>query len=359
MLLFDNFENKSVVGNSFEEFLIDTNHLRLISPYISNGKWNPQKLFDSNPHLEHIDILCDLENPACNPNTVRELAKNQKIKIKYMKGIHAKVYIFDKKVLVTSANFTPNGMGEGLIEAGSVSDETCVANDWYEALWICAKDVPSDNDNMSWKFLIDRWKIARAKNMQLVLSETEKPHIFDLLQSGENFEQFAFCLWYDGDDEVKTTEKDVIKAFPDLKDIPSEKWDFYWEKDSLNRNQSDFDYVDAFCKEFDEKLLINIQINKKNNKPHQRRSLSLSKSMKKRVWGKSYCGKTEICNVYQYVDDVNAFTLANKGKEKQFINLLNEKLENSDLLKKWENWVNDCYGYVSFSDMQKFLGYKS
>ena len=85
----------------------------------------------------------------------------------------------------------------------------------------------------------------------------------------------------------------------------------------------------------------------------------LSKSMKKRIWGKKGSNdKWEICSIYQNLSEVNAFTLANKEKERKMIDLLLDILSNERLKKQWDDCVDKDLGYVSFADMQKFLGFK-
>ena len=357
MLIFDELDSRNKIGQEFESKLKQTRKLRLLSPYISSGSWNPQELFKTNRQLEHIDILCDLKNPACNPKTVRELSGDERISIKYMDKIHAKVYIFDNTVLVASANFTPNGMGEGLIEAGSVEENVKCAERWYNSLWEKAEWVPDVNDEIKWNELESRWKIARAHKKDISLTEIEKPHILDLLQSSENFENIIFCLWYDDENNIKTTEKDIINEFGDLNELPSEKWDFYWEGEADGRSQDKFNEVDEICKRSDEKIWVNIKINKSDSMPSKKQSFFLASSMKKRVWGRYSDGKTEICSLYQYVDGVDIFTLANKRKERLLIDMICEKLKQKECATQWEKWKNEDLGYVSFSDMQKFLGF--
>lgn len=363
MLLFDELDNRNIIGQEFDSMLLKTKKLSIISPYISSSSWNPQEILQNNPQIESIRILCDLENPSCNPQTIRLLADDSRILIKYMSRIHAKVYIFDADVLVTSANFTPNGMDEGLIEAGSVENDVETANKWYDKLWSAATPIPNLDDEFAWDQLNQRWKISRAKKMQVVLTENEKPHILDLLSSGQQFDQIAFCLWYDSDD-IKTSHQNLIDSDEDLKALSKDiSWEFFVDGYSENEKEaSELKRIDNKCAICDDKTLVNIKIKKTDYLPSKSKGVVffLSKSMKKRIWGKKNTdNKWEICSIYQNLNEINTFTLANKAKERKMIDLLLDKLKDEGLKEEWDKCVDDDLGYISFADMQKFLGFSS
>ena len=224
MLIFDDLDNRKSVGETFQSLLSETRTLRFISPYVSSGSWNPQKIFE-NSQVKHIDILCDLKNPACNPKTVRELSRDERISIKYMNNIHAKVYIFDNKVLVTSANFTPNGMDDGLIEAGSVEDDLECTQKWYSSLWEKAECVPDVNDDVSWNILIANWYRARQKRikeLETLPKEKDTVHFLDLLKEGNAHDEIVFSFWYKPDNE-----KEYEAEYRELKRMLIEKKQSY------------------------------------------------------------------------------------------------------------------------------------
>lgn len=360
MLIFDDLENRDVVGRQFTQCLLKSKTLRFISPYISQGTWNPLKQIKNNSKIEYVDIICDLENPACNPKAVRELSKDSRIRIKYMAGIHAKVYIFDQEVLITSANFTPNGMDCGLIEAGCIENDVTTANIWYDSLWKYAQDVPCFENEIEWNELVERWTLMRAKKMQVVLTENEKPHILDLLRSENQYDNIAFCLWYDS--SVKTGKKFLMDNNETLKSVSdSISWDFFVEDYSKIKEKSALKKINEKFTKVDEEILVNIQINKTNHLPRKRGCLfELSKSMKIRMWGKKDDDNGwEICSIYQNLNEINMFTLADKTKVNVIVELLLKKLEDKDNLQKWNDWIDKNLGYVSFADMQKFLGFRN
>ena len=361
MLIFDELDNRNAIGKEFSSKLSKTKKLSIISPYISSGSWKPQKTFEDKPQINSIHIICDLTNPGCNPHTIRDLSQDNRIVVKYMEKIHAKVYIFDADVLVSSANFTPNGMDEGLIEAGAIENDVETAKKWYDKLWNTATSIPNYDDESAWNQLYQQWKIFRAKKMQVVLTENEKPHILDLLSSDQQFNQIAFCLWYDGDD-IRTSTKYLIDSDEDLKALSKDiSWEFFVDEYSSEKDVNKLKEVDKKCAVCDDKILVNIKIKKSDYLPSQSKGAAffLSKSMKKRIWGKKGSNdKWEICSIYQNLSEVNAFTLANKEKERKMIDLLLDILSNERLKKQWDDCVDKDLGYVSFADMQKFLGFK-
>ena len=360
MLIFDDLEKRDVVGKQFTQSLLKSKTLRFISPYISQGSWNPLNQIENNSKIKSVDIICDLENPACNPRTVRELSKDPRIRIKYMAGIHAKVYIFDQEVLITSANFTPNGMDCGLIEAGSIENDVNAANIWYDSLWEYAQDIPCSENEIEWNKLLERWNLTRAKQMHVVLTENEKPHILDLLKSENQYNHIAFCLWYD--DSVKTKKKFLKDNNETLKRVPdSISWDFFVEDYSKTKEISALKRINEKCVKADEDILVNIQINKINHFPRKKGCpFELSKSMKIRMWGKKDADNGwEICSIHQNLKEINMFTLADKTKVNVIVELLLKKLEDKDNLQKWNDWIDKNLGYVSFTDMQKFLGFRN
>lgn len=364
MLIFDELDNRNKIGEEFESKLKQTRNLRLISPYISSGSWNPQELFEKNRQLEHIDILCDLKNPACNPKTVRELSRDERISIKYMDKIHAKVYIFDNSVLVASANFTPNGMGEGLIEAGSVEENVECAERWYNSLWEKAGWVPDVNNEIAWNILIANWHNARQKrirDLQSLSKENNTTHFWDLLKDGNKHDDIEFAFWYrskkenENKDEYEECKRILSKQNNLISKLDFDMWDFFdddWE-DKDNQFCRDFEEYRDVVKQMNSKLFIAVQVSEKGKHKAQKSLVNISLARACGIQDKySYRETTYLCNVFYDVDSAEECSCDDSEKNKKFIEKLYLACKKNE--KKWENVFGD-YGYASFETMRKFL----
>lgn len=367
MLIFDEIEKRDKIGGQFVQFLECSDNLKLISPYISSGSWNPEDIFAKNPQLKHISIICDLENTACNPKTIRELSKDKRLSIRYMKKIHAKVYIFNDKVLTTSANFTPNGMGKGLIEAGSIEDDVQLANQWYESLWEKAKNIPDINDEVSWNILFANWLQARhnrIKELECLVDEKNTSHFLDLLRDEKKHDEIIFAYWYEGEDKKDYEKyKEELKAKNALIEELNFDWYFfddawYYQDEKIPPNFKD--YCDLM-KSINSKLFITVQIGKdlkvlKRNKIN----ISLAKACGiQEQYSYKYSDKkaTSFCNLFFDVDYTEECSCNDSTKNKEFINLLYQAYTKRK--KEWDDIIqNDNfgkYGYITFEMMRKFL----
>ncbi|MHC6180941.1 phospholipase D family protein [Clostridium sp. JNZ X4-2] len=114
--------NHHGISNSIGErlkYLISKtkNEVIIMSPYISN---NP--LIDMIYDLNGIKLrvltrfsLEDFLNDSSDINIIDRLVKNPNSEVRYYSNLHAKIYIIDRqKAIVTSANFTQNGMYNNL-----------------------------------------------------------------------------------------------------------------------------------------------------------------------------------------------------------------------------------------------------
>ena len=362
MLIFDDLDNRKVVGENFQSLLAKTQALRFISPYISSGSWDPKKIFENNSQIKHIDILCDLKNPACNPKTVRELSRDVRISIKYMNNIHAKVYIFDNKVLVSSANFTPNGMDDGLIEAGSIEEDLKSAQKWYNSLWEKAECVPDADDDVAWNILIANWYRARQKRIKELESlpiENNTTHFLDLLKDGKVNNEVIFSFWYQPNNENEYEEEcEKYKRILAEKNSLINKLDFdswnFFDDDWSGENESLSRTFDEYCKEIklmNSKIFIMVQISKYAKPQKNIINISLAKACGIQEEF-SYKGATHHCNVYYDIDTTGECSCDNNEKNKEFIEKLYYAYKNDK--KQWDEVFGD-YGYASFEMVKKFL----
>lgn len=83
-------------------------------------------------------IICNLRSGGTNPFALRNM---KGVSIKQCDDLHAKVYIGQDRVIITSANASANGLGlenseqAGWIEAGTYLSDTDVAQAWFDDFW--------------------------------------------------------------------------------------------------------------------------------------------------------------------------------------------------------------------------------
>lgn len=99
---------------------------------------------------QDVQIVCNLKMGGTNPREIRVM-QDAGVVVRQCDQLHAKVYIGDDEMIVTSANASSNGLafGDALngawIEAGAVGEVQPKALSWFKALWKSARPVePAD-----------------------------------------------------------------------------------------------------------------------------------------------------------------------------------------------------------------------
>ncbi len=107
-------------------------------------------LVDGGTEGSDLRIVCDTSMGGCHPDALRSLGAPDDADVRYHDGLHAKVYLSDRGVVVGSANASDNGIGFGsegavLVEAGTfhtaASKAWTQASDWFDALHSDARQV--------------------------------------------------------------------------------------------------------------------------------------------------------------------------------------------------------------------------
>lgn len=88
-------------------------------------------------------LICDIFMGGTNPRELEALGAPTNVGLAHIRGLHAKVYLSDRGLIVGSANASNNGIGfldvAGLVEAGTFhevgSDAYSGASDWFNATW--------------------------------------------------------------------------------------------------------------------------------------------------------------------------------------------------------------------------------
>ena len=128
-------------------------------------------------------IICNLQSGGTNPEVIRGLRSRADCEVRQLDRLHAKVFVGSTGAVVSSSNFSANGLSlegseaEAWFEAGvaiaSTDPEHDNATEWFWDLWKQAKTITNDNLNQSF----EKWKRrqkAFGKNKGLE-SEVE-PH---------------------------------------------------------------------------------------------------------------------------------------------------------------------------------------
>lgn len=102
-----------------------------------------KELFSSKEAAQDARIICDLSMGGTNPLELKQLGAPSNAKLRHSKDLHAKLYLSDAGLVITSANASSRGIGFGegtnLIECGTQhkprSKVYSEAEKWFEALW--------------------------------------------------------------------------------------------------------------------------------------------------------------------------------------------------------------------------------
>jgi hypothetical protein len=117
--------------------------LWIVSPYI--GSWRAvRRILGSAWERVDVRLLTDKDSGILAQDTIERFAAHRPIKS--LKGVHAKLYIMDDSVLLTSANLTEAAFTRrheaGLVLKGEQARELV---DFYESLWARAEEVQVDS----------------------------------------------------------------------------------------------------------------------------------------------------------------------------------------------------------------------
>ncbi|MDD2320421.1 MAG: phospholipase D family protein [Geobacteraceae bacterium] len=108
-------------------------------------------------------IICNLSSGGTNPFVIKQLLDKGSFAIKKHPFLHAKVYIGNNEVIVSSANFSANGLGleaeelSGWLEAGyQVTDQKELKSiqKWFSNLWDNSTDITPDDITVA----MEAWK---------------------------------------------------------------------------------------------------------------------------------------------------------------------------------------------------------
>jgi hypothetical protein len=109
-------------------------------------------LIDQIGHCDQVQIICNLFSGGTDPYAIEYFLNKKRIDVRRHDALHAKVYIGQKDVIVTSANASANGWGYedqermGWQEAGVLIPLSTEVSEWY--LRICSESKIVSKDDL-------------------------------------------------------------------------------------------------------------------------------------------------------------------------------------------------------------------
>jgi HKD family nuclease len=155
----------------FLKELENVKNLKIISPFITQNLVNHLL---KNWQGESIQVITrfnlnDFRSGVSSISALESLVDNN-IKVKGVKGLHSKTYIFDNKsVVITSANFTNGGFFNNYEFGIKSFDATIVSNsiDYFEKLWSLDIATLHLSDINEWKIELKRQQpVAEAPKLK-------------------------------------------------------------------------------------------------------------------------------------------------------------------------------------------------
>ncbi len=151
-----------------------------------------------NPNAwQRAKIVCDISMGSTNPRELQELGAPTNKQLRFKDGLHSKVYISERGLVVASANVSSNGIGFGapasLIEAGTVHSRDSLAwegaRQWFEKLH-------GNADHLCQSALDRAWKNWRPEpNCKEGPKALRYGSVIDVVQqNSEKFEDIGFVF---------------------------------------------------------------------------------------------------------------------------------------------------------------------
>lgn len=168
--------------------------------------------------LERTDVhvVCDLSMGGSNPATLRALGAPNNPKIKYLDGLHAKVFLSEHGAVVGSANASNNGIGfvgreAQLLEAGTYFRKDSVG--WYRiATWFdqLCKNEASEIDYDALRAAELSWQTRTTANNLLFAGGARPFRDYNSRDHG-----LVYLLWHKMGDDGQDYADGVTVEFPD------------------------------------------------------------------------------------------------------------------------------------------------
>lgn len=344
-LLFDLPDCKNIIGNELSNIVKNgIKNLYIISPYISK-----LDTFINISKIDNTKIICNAKSSSCNPFTLYDLLQQNNVKIKSRNDIHAKTYLLDNTALITSANATQNGLGDGTIEVASQTTDESSINEiklWFNALWQDSQsENVSDYDDETWQTLKSNWLLQNK-------SKKSKQSLYDLTITGKIPNNISFTFWYE--DDSAPEQSTVAKQAESIKTIElptnANNWNFWIEEYDVNeKKQVFYSKLESLLKKYYNQTMINLKIHENTNTVYKVGNFAC-KLLDKPIWVE-WEKKMLLLSLYR-TDNINIdFTVDSK-----FIKLLNKSRKtNHKIWEQYKKTVDGTYGYCSREQLYKLV----
>ncbi|KAF2991124.1 phospholipase D family protein [Methylocystis sp. MJC1] len=209
-------------------------------------------LKESSPkHWKTARIICDLSMGGTYPPELEKLGAPGNEKLRYLNGLHAKVYISDGGAVIASANMSSNGIGfaergqAGLIEAGTFHAREEPAWDeitsWFNRAFADAKLIDKDALGLAWR----RWSPPKGAGKTKCIARTDS--LLDMVRvNPELFEDigFVFVRYLSDKVEIERARRSLGKVHPakrkEINEWPSSNIFAGWSESEIRRWPSTF-----------------------------------------------------------------------------------------------------------------------
>lgn len=147
--------------NEFKQELKQTDHVRIVSPFITD---NLVRLFLESYSGDQLQVITrfNLNDFRSGVSSISALERllNAGAEIKGVQGLHSKLYLFDQKsVIITSANFTNGGFFQNKEFGIKSHDQETISSTlkYFKELW----DI---DDHLLTKDQLDEWRPMVRRN---------------------------------------------------------------------------------------------------------------------------------------------------------------------------------------------------
>ncbi len=195
------------------------------------GRGAVQELFGTEVlEREDVHVVCDLSMGGTNPTTLRALGAPDNPQIRFLDGLHAKVFLSESGAVVGSANASNNGIGfmggnAQLREAGTYfsreSDAWRTIRDWFVGL---SESESGQVDAEALNAAQLAWNCRRGAG-----AINNSQDVRDFLDYDPEVDGLIHVLWYQPADDIEYADFAVDGAGDNL------------ERNSIHMSPSDID----------------------------------------------------------------------------------------------------------------------
>lgn len=159
MFVGDTPKHEDAVGQEVRSLIT---HAKTVSAAVAYIRSCPASLLGlSAKQLSDLVLVCDPYGGGCNPN-VLDQCRAGGASVRFLKGLHAKVFITETALITGSANLSQIALGSGNWEAVSIStdgSDIASAHDWFSHVLQASTSMDTVRANpLLWGQVVAAWK---------------------------------------------------------------------------------------------------------------------------------------------------------------------------------------------------------